>query len=97
MADRTSSAWASSSTSCSPGSGRFAADSLQEMLRLVAEAEPRPPRQLDDAISRELERICLKALARRASDRYATAIDLADDLEHFLASSTPGADSRPCG
>ena len=40
----------------------------------------RPPRQIDDAIPRELERICLKALAKRASERYATARDLADDL-----------------
>ena len=29
-----------------------------------------PPRQLDDAIPKELERICLKALAKRASERY---------------------------
>jgi eukaryotic-like serine/threonine-protein kinase len=71
----------------------FHGDSLQAMLRVVAEAEPQPPRQLDDAIARELERICLKALARRASDRYATAHELAEDLEHFLASSAPGPDS----
>ena len=36
----------------------------------------------------------MKALARRASDRYATAHDLADDLEHFLASSRRGPDSQ---
>jgi eukaryotic-like serine/threonine-protein kinase len=72
----------------------FHGDSLQEMLRVVAEADPLPPRHLDDSITRELERICLKALARRASDRYATAHDLADDLEHFLASSAPGTDSQ---
>ena len=47
-------------------------------------AEPRPPRQIDDTIPRELERICLKALAKRASERYTTARDLADDLRHFL-------------
>jgi serine/threonine protein kinase/formylglycine-generating enzyme required for sulfatase activity len=72
----------------------FHGDSLQEMLRVVAEADPQPPRQLDDAIARELERICLKALARRAADRYATAHDLADDLEHFLASSAHGPDAQ---
>ncbi len=33
----------------------FRATSLEETLRLVAEAEPRPPRHLDAAISRELE------------------------------------------
>ena len=47
--------------------------------------EPRPPRQMDDRIPKELERICLKALAKRASERYTTAKDMADDLRHFLA------------
>src|SRR5262249_14049310 len=50
----------------------------------------RPPRHLDGTIPRELERICLKALARLASERYSTAHELADDLEHFLA-ATSGA------
>src|SRR5262249_49850420 len=40
---------------------------------------------LDDHIPKELERICLKALSKRASERYATARDMADDLRHFLA------------
>jgi formylglycine-generating enzyme required for sulfatase activity len=66
----------------------FIATSLDEMLRLVAAAEPRPPRQLNDAIPRELERICLKALARLASERYSTAHDMADDLEQFLVSAS---------
>src|SRR5262249_4371721 len=48
--------------------------------------EPRPPRQIDDTIPRELERICLKALSKRASERYTTALDLAEDLRHFLQS-----------
>ena len=69
--------------------------SLEKILRLVAEAEPRPPRQLDPAISRELERICMKALARRATERYASALDFADDLEHFLASHAQDPDSAP--
>ena len=62
----------------------FRAHSVRETLRLVAEAEVRPPREVNPALSRELERICLKALARRASERYATANDLADDLRHHL-------------
>jgi hypothetical protein len=46
--------------------------------------DPRPPRQIDDRLPRELERICLKALARRVTDRYTTASDLAEDLQQFL-------------
>ncbi len=46
--------------------------------------EARPPRQFDDAIPRELERICLKALSCRVVDRYNTALDLATDLRDYL-------------
>jgi eukaryotic-like serine/threonine-protein kinase len=68
----------------------FRAEDEAELLEQIRRAEPRPPRQLDDAIPRELERVCLKALARRASDRYTTAQDLADDLRHFLAGQAVG-------
>src|SRR5262245_38647431 len=64
------------------------ADSRDELLELIASVEPRPPRQWDDTIPRELERICLKALSKRASERYTTARDLADDLRHYFAQST---------
>ncbi len=62
----------------------FRADSVEEVLEQVTTLEPRPPRQLEDAIPKELERICLKVLAKRASERYMTAKDMADDLRHFL-------------
>ena len=51
----------------------------------VATVDAKPLRQIDDAIPKELERICLKALAKRASDRYTVAKDMADDLTHYLA------------
>src|SRR5262249_20321445 len=63
----------------------FHADSRDELLEQIATQEPRPPRQWDSTVPKELERICLKALAKRAADRYTTAQDLADDLRHFLA------------
>ena len=63
----------------------FKADSQEELLEQITRVEPRPPRQMDDTVPKELERICLKALAKRASERYTTGKDLADDLRHFLA------------
>src|SRR5262249_31461318 len=56
-----------------------------ELLNQICRVEARPPRQLVDGIPKELERICLKALSKRATDRYTTAKDLAADLRHFLA------------
>ncbi len=72
----------------------FSSDSEAQLLHLTAHQEPRPLRQIDDSVPKELERICLKAIARRASDRYTTARDMADDLRHFLAQSPLLADAR---
>jgi len=49
----------------------------------VVSIDPPHPRELDDSIPAELERICRKALSKRASDRYSTATELADDLLHW--------------
>jgi serine/threonine protein kinase len=54
--------------------------SRQEIIQQICDQEIRPPRQLDESVPRELERICLKALAKRLTDRYCSAEDLADDL-----------------
>ena len=66
----------------------FHADSREELLEQIATHEARPLREWDDAIPKELERIFLKALAKRAADRYLTAKDMADDLRSFLEQST---------
>ena len=55
-----------------------------ELLDMIATTEARPPRQIDDTIPKELERICLKALSKRASERYSTAKDMAEDLRLLL-------------
>jgi serine/threonine protein kinase/formylglycine-generating enzyme required for sulfatase activity len=54
------------------------------ILESIITTEPRPPRQIDDTIPKELERICLRALSKRANDRFTTARDMADDLREFL-------------
>ena len=64
----------------------------EEIFEDILEREPVPPRQRDRTISRELERICLKCLSKRMTDRYATASDFADDLRNWLA--TAATDSR---
>ena len=66
------------------GQRPFHADTLEELLDQIANWDVRPPRQWDDTIPKELERICLKALSKRSSDRFMTANDLGDDLRHLL-------------
>ena len=49
----------------------------EKVLERIRKLEPCPPRQLDKSVPKELERICLKALSKRPSDRYSTALDMA--------------------
>ncbi|MEM6470938.1 MAG: protein kinase [Planctomycetota bacterium] len=66
------------------GQRPYRADSTDDLLQQIRNGEIRPPRQIDDSIPRSIDRICLKALARRASERYSTALDLAEELEAFV-------------
>jgi serine/threonine protein kinase len=68
----------------------FRGSSREAVMKQIVDSEPRPPRQIDDSIPRELERICMKAISKRASERYTTARDFADDLRHF-ANTTAAA------
>jgi eukaryotic-like serine/threonine-protein kinase len=63
----------------------FCAKTPLETLDLVRTQEPVPPRRRQPAIPRDLETICLQCLAKESSKRYATALDLADDLGRFRA------------
>ncbi|HVC97017.1 MAG TPA: SUMF1/EgtB/PvdO family nonheme iron enzyme [Pirellulales bacterium] len=58
---------------------------MPELLDEITSGEIRPLRQVDHTIHKELERICLKTLAKRSADRYTTAFDLAEDLRHWQA------------
>src|SRR5271165_2429673 len=75
----------------------FRAETREELLEQVTNHEPRPLRQMDEGIPKELERICFKAMAKRAAERYMTAQDMADDLRHFLAERTVNQQSGPVG
>jgi serine/threonine protein kinase len=65
------------------------------LLLQVLQDEPRPPRRLNDKVPRDLETICLKAMAKAPARRYNTAQELADDLRRWLAGEPIRA--RPIG
>ena len=56
----------------------------QMLLHQVLHEEPRPPRQLNHRIPRDLETICLKCLQKEPHRRYATAAELVGDLLRWL-------------
>jgi tRNA A-37 threonylcarbamoyl transferase component Bud32 len=56
-----------------------------EILEQVRYRDPPPPRRLQPRMPRDLETICLKALAKEPRGRYPSALALAQDLELFSA------------
>jgi len=72
------------------GTRPFRGKDQHELARRIRKLEVRPPRQLDDSIPKELERVCVKALSKRATDRYPTALDMAEDVRHFLGGEEVG-------
>ena len=63
----------------------FQAASPVDALLMVIEQEPVPPRLLVPGIDRDLEGICLKCLQKWPQNRYASAAELAADLQAYLA------------
>lgn len=67
----------------------FQAATPMETLLLVLDQEPVPPRRLNPQVDRALELICLKCLQKQPDLRYASADELARDLERFLNGERP--------
>ncbi len=65
------------------------------LLHQVLHDEPRPPSSLNDRVPRDLETICLKAMAKEPGRRYQSAAGLAEDLRRFLGGHAIKA--RPVG
>ena len=62
----------------------FRGGTTRDLLDQIVSAEPKPLRQIKDRIPKELERICLKALSKRTSERFTTAKDVAIELRNWL-------------
>ena len=63
----------------------FRAAGVAETLQQVLEHEPAPPGQLNPAVDRDLETICLHCLEKDVQRRYASAAELAAELRRWLA------------
>ncbi|MAT67972.1 MAG: hypothetical protein CMJ58_00435 [Planctomycetaceae bacterium] len=66
-----------------------------DLQRRVQQGQFRPPREIRRAAPAALEAICLRAMSRRPGDRYATAGELALDVERYLADEPVRAYSEP--
>jgi WD40 repeat protein len=59
------------------------ANAMETLVQVVHHA-PVPPSRLVPQVPRDLQTVCLKCLEKDPRKRYATAGELADDLERFL-------------
>ncbi|HET6163865.1 MAG TPA: protein kinase, partial [Planctomycetota bacterium] len=62
----------------------FFGDSTQEILQKILDEEPRPPRAWTTSLPEDLEVVILKALEKEPKRRYASALEMAQDLERYL-------------
>ncbi|MBI1853195.1 MAG: serine/threonine protein kinase, partial [Planctomycetes bacterium] len=77
------------------GQPPFRGGSTIEVLRQVQREAPIAPRALRPETRPALEAICQKALAKKKGDRYASASDLAKDVQRFLADEPVAAYPEP--
>jgi predicted Ser/Thr protein kinase len=69
---------------CLTGRPPFKAETSLDTLVLVLTEEPTSPSQLRPGVPAPLETICLRCLRKAPPQRYATALDIADNLARFL-------------
>ncbi|MBX9584234.1 MAG: serine/threonine protein kinase, partial [Gemmataceae bacterium] len=62
----------------------FLGDTALSTLHLAATAAPTPPGAVNPAVTRDLDTITLKCLEKEPARRYASAAELADDLDRWL-------------
>ena len=57
----------------------------QDVMRRIAQEEPRRPRAASGEVDKELEALLLKCLAHDPNNRYSSAAHLAQDIANYLA------------
>lgn len=66
------------------GQWPYRGTSQSELLEQISGEVPRPLRMVAPDLSRDLEAILAKAMARSPADRYASALAFAEDLQRYL-------------
>jgi len=75
----------------------FQGQEAAELMDQILNREPRPPRQINDRVPRQIEQVCLRCLAKDVTNRYSAAIGLVEELREYLRdeSASAGTPSEP--
>jgi len=77
---------------CLTGRSAFSGDTLLEIGAQVIHVDPPPPSRINNQISRELDRITMKALEKKIDNRYQSAEEMLADLRNVQ--KTLGSEGR---
>jgi tetratricopeptide (TPR) repeat protein len=77
------------------GKAPFTGTESRAVLSQVIHQTPARPRSAVPAVPAALEAVCLKALAKKPAERYASAKELAAEVQHFLAGEPVTAYREP--
>src|SRR5262249_54316284 len=77
------------------GQAPFQGPDKGQVLQQVVQGAWRPALEVKKGTPAALDAICCKAMSRKPADRYATALDLAADIEHWLADEPVAAFQEP--
>lgn len=75
------------------GRAPFVAESSMDLVMLVIEQDPTPPRALRPSLDRDLEMIVIRCLQKPSDLRYESTDELARDLEAYLSDERVSARS----
>jgi serine/threonine-protein kinase len=77
------------------GRSPFTGADTTAVLRQVVHEQPARPRSVVAGTSAALEAVCLKALAKKAAQRYGSVKELAGEVQHWLAGEPVAAYREP--
>jgi eukaryotic-like serine/threonine-protein kinase len=81
------------------GEKPFAGTNVTTIIYKIINESPTPPRELDVTIHPGLDKVIMKALAKKPDDRYQTGAELARDLQNYksLGANTDSTQEIPSG